>query len=100
LLIAPLSSNSLAKMATGICDNLVTCVVKAWDRSKPMLVAPAMNTFMWENPLTAQHLEVIKHVYNAEVIDTVYKVLACGDEGFGAMAEFGSIVTRVINILH
>lgn len=60
LVIAPLSANTLAKVAGGLCDNLLTCVVRAWDYSKPVYVAPAMNTFMWGNPFTARHLAVLR----------------------------------------
>mmetsp|Transcript_18570 Transcript_18570/g.35388 ORF Transcript_18570/g.35388 Transcript_18570/m.35388 type:complete len:188 (-) Transcript_18570:542-1105(-) len=60
LVIAPLSANTLAKMANGICDNLLTCVVRAWDFRKSMLIAPAMNTFMWESSFTEQHLSVLR----------------------------------------
>lgn len=53
-LVAPLSANTLAKMANGLCDNLLTCVARAWDFKRPLLVAPAMNTLMWESPFTAK----------------------------------------------
>ena len=59
LLIAPLSANTLGKLAGGLCDNLLTCVARAWDLRdgrKRMLVAPSMNTDMWEHPLTARQL--------------------------------------------
>ncbi|XP_066167235.1 phosphopantothenoylcysteine decarboxylase isoform X1 [Oryza sativa Japonica Group] len=59
MVIAPLSANTLAKIAGGLCDNLLTCIVRAWDYSKPLFVAPAMNTFMWNNPFTSRHLETI-----------------------------------------
>ena len=43
-----MSANSMAKFANGICDNLLTCVFRAWDfKNKPMIVAPAMNTYMY-----------------------------------------------------
>ena len=52
-LIAPLSANTLGKIANGLADNLLTCVVRAWNyKTKPMIVAPAMNTQMFENPIT------------------------------------------------
>lgn len=54
LLIAPLSANTLAKLAAGLCDNLLTCTVRAWAAGRPLLVAPAMNTAMWEHPFTAR----------------------------------------------
>src|SRR5262245_31130188 len=54
--IAPLDANTLAKLVNGICDNCLTCVWRAWDPSRPVVVAPAMNTLMWEHPLTRRQL--------------------------------------------
>jgi len=60
LLIAPLSANSLGKLAAGLCDNLLLSVCRAWDfAAKPMLLAPAMNTCMWVHPLTARQLATV-----------------------------------------
>src|SRR5262249_60077271 len=56
LLLAPLDANTLAKLAGGLADNCLTCVYRAWDPARPVVLAPAMNTFMWEHPLTARHL--------------------------------------------
>jgi len=95
LIIAPLSANTLAKIANGMCDNLLTCVVRAWDRSKQFIVAPAMNTHMWENPFTDIHLKTIVDVYSAIVIPPVSKILACGDEGIGALASISNITTAI-----
>ncbi|KAK9835383.1 hypothetical protein WJX81_006182 [Elliptochloris bilobata] len=78
LVLAPLSANTLAKAAHGLCDNLLTCVVRAWDWSKPLLVAPAMNTRMWDSPFTAQQLGVLGSL-GARIIPPVSKALACGD---------------------
>src|SRR4051812_48835159 len=52
LVVAPLDANTLAKLAVGLCDNCLTCVWRAWDPAKPVVLAPAMNTLMWENPFT------------------------------------------------
>ena len=55
LLIAPLSANTLGKLANGLCDNLLTSIARCWDvksKSKPFIVAPAMNTMMYEHPIT------------------------------------------------
>ncbi|XP_060931891.1 phosphopantothenoylcysteine decarboxylase isoform X3 [Limanda limanda] len=57
LLIAPLDANTLGKIANGICDNLVTCVVRAWDTTRPLLFCTAMNTAMWQHPITAQQVK-------------------------------------------
>ncbi|KAM9375116.1 LOW QUALITY PROTEIN: phosphopantothenoylcysteine decarboxylase [Phaethornis superciliosus] len=98
MLVAPLDANTLAKLANGICDNLLTCVIRAWDLRKPLLFCPAMNTAMWEHPLTAQQVEQLKGFGYIE-IPCVVKKLVCGDEGRGAMAEVGTIVERVRRIL-
>ncbi|MFO0846236.1 MAG: flavoprotein [Gemmataceae bacterium] len=55
-LIAPLDANTLAKLAGGLCDNCLTCVYRAWDVARPVILAPAMNTMMWQHPATARHL--------------------------------------------
>ncbi|XP_060030195.1 phosphopantothenoylcysteine decarboxylase isoform X2 [Erinaceus europaeus] len=60
MLVAPLDANTLGKVASGICDNLLTCVLRAWDRSKPLLFCLAMNTAMWEHPLTAQQRDQLR----------------------------------------
>lgn len=86
MVIAPLSANTLGKIAGGLCDNLLTCIIRAWDFSKPIFVAPAMNTFMWDNIFTQRHLEAIKDL-GFVVISPIPKKLACGDYGNGAMAE-------------
>src|SRR5438876_314829 len=54
-LIAPLDANTLAKLANGLADNCLTCVWRAWDPGRPVVLAPAMNTLMWQHPLTRRH---------------------------------------------
>lgn len=96
-LVCPLSANTLAKMANGICGNLLTSVVRAWDISKPIIVCPAMNTFMWDNPLTAQHLKSISDVYKARIVQPkAIHLLACGDTGAGALAAIEDVVNAVL----
>jgi phosphopantothenoylcysteine decarboxylase len=96
LLIAPLSANTLAKLATGLADNLLTCVARAWDFAavrdgrKALLLAPAMNTQMWVHPFTAPQLASLQGL-GATVIAPVEKRLACGDVGTGAMAAVTDI---------
>ena len=67
-LIAPLSANSLAKISNGLCDNLLTLVCRCWDMRKdeserlriPLIVCPAMNSLMWDHPITMKQIEVLK----------------------------------------
>ena len=98
-LVAPLSANTLAKVSNGLADNLVTSVLRAWDFRKPLLLAPAMNTAMWEHPLTLVQLQRISSwSENICIIDPVAKLLACGDYGIGAMAEVHDIVGAVKSV--
>lgn len=84
----------LLQIAGGLCDNLLTCIVRAWDYSKPFFVAPSMNTLMWNNPFTERHLMSIDEL-GISLIPPVTKRLACGDYGNGAMAEPSLIYSTV-----
>ncbi|KDQ15928.1 hypothetical protein BOTBODRAFT_107834 [Botryobasidium botryosum FD-172 SS1] len=95
VLIAPCSANTLAKIANGLCDNLVTSLLRALAPTTPTVVFPAMNTHMYEHPLTAVHLRTITSVIGYEVIGPIGKELACGDSGVGAMTEWRDIVQMV-----
>jgi len=86
MVIAPLSANTLAKLANGVSDNLVTCVARAWDFSKPLILCPAMNTMMWDHPLTSPQLQTLATM-GCHIIEPVSKTLACGDTGKGALAK-------------
>ena len=104
--IAPCSANTLAKLANGMCDNLATSIIRAWDFSKPLLIAPAMNTHMWQNPITKKHIDAIKKNHGKQPFgDGVYflnpieKTLACGDSGVGAMCEPKTIAKKVKEVL-
>jgi len=118
LLIAPLDANTLAKLSTGLCDNLLTCVYRAWDLQHSVIVAPAMNTHMWEHPATVRHLaqltedfgcsrplphldaETICDTVNAlsdrlRIVKPISKRLACGDIGMGGMAPVHQVVAAL-----
>jgi len=117
-LIAPLDANTLAKLACGLADNCLTCVWRAWDPERPVMLAPAMNTLMWEHPLTIRHLrqlaadggarelpkdlpiedlldEMNQRCPKLRIVPPVSKRLACGDVGVGAMADVSKIVQAV-----
>jgi len=98
-IIAPLSANSLAKLANGMADNLLTCVARAWDhQAANMLVAPAMNTCMWTGPFTAAHLATLYNM-GVAILPPISKRLACGDTGVGAMAEPASVAEAARTLL-
>nr|XP_033776845.1 phosphopantothenoylcysteine decarboxylase isoform X3 [Geotrypetes seraphini] len=79
-------------------DEWQTCVVRAWDLRRPVLFCPAMNTAMWEHPITAQQVAKLKEFGYTE-IPCIQKRLVCGDEGYGAMAEVWTIVEKVKEVL-
>lgn len=100
LLITPLSANSLSKIANGICDNLLLCILRAWSPDLTIFAAPSMNTLMWQHPLTQKHIQFIhKTLPYITFIQPIEKTLACGDTGIGAMAEPAEIVNRVVHHL-
>lgn len=96
LLIAPLSANTLAKLAHGYADNLLSCVARAWDTTRPVILAPAMNTYMWNHPCTAEQLQRLKRwLPRLFIVEPVAKQLACGTYGIGAMANIDSVMKAV-----
>lgn len=97
-LLAPLSANTLAKIANGFCDNLLTSAVRALG-GKPLIIAPAMNTAMWENPITQMHIKQCEQIYNLSVIEPISKKLADGDKGIGGLAEDDTIISKLRNLL-
>ncbi|KAG0227285.1 hypothetical protein BGW42_003020 [Actinomortierella wolfii] len=97
--ICPLDANTLAKAAQGLCDNLITCILRAWDERKPVVVCPAMNTNMWNHTFTKIHLKTLTEVLHYRVIPPISKRLACGDLGVGAMAEYRTIVDEIRHLV-
>ena len=100
LVIAPCSANTMAKFANGMCDNLLTSVARAWDLNRPFIIAPAMNTHMWNHPITKEHLrKFVSFGSNNRVVFPQEKMLACKTKGMGALADISSIVGEVQSAL-
>jgi phosphopantothenoylcysteine decarboxylase len=119
LVVAPLDANTLAKFSLGLCDNFLTCLFRAWDHARPVVLAPAMNTLMWQNPATLRHLRQLladfgggeefappwslddapevfaRRAPGLILIPPQAKRLACGDVGIGAMAEVATLAEAV-----
>lgn len=89
--IAPCSANTLAKIANGLCDNLLTCCARAWNFEKKFVIAPSMNCNMYNHPTTKEHLDKIKS-WGIIVVPPVEKKLFCGDIGIGAMENIEEII--------
>lgn len=84
IMVAPATANVIAKLAHGLADDMLTTTILA--SHAPKLVAPAMNTGMYETPVTQDNLALLKK-YGMEVIEPAAGHLACGDEGKGKMPE-------------
>ncbi len=118
LVVAPLDANTLAKFSLGLSDNFLTCVFRAWDFARPVFLAPAMNTMMWESPVTLRHIRQLLEDHGEPPIPAEWRLdeapevfvrcaprivlippqskrLACGDVGNGAMAEVDRIAAIV-----
>ncbi len=96
VLIAPATANVCAKLAHGLADDMLTTTVLAC--RCPKLIAPAMNTHMYDNPVTQDNLAALRH-YGWEVIEPACGRLACGDVGRGKMPEPADLTQHVLRCL-
>lgn len=95
--IAPASANTIGKIANGICDNLLLSTACAF--KNPILIAPAMNTNMWENQFVQENLTKLKNAgYN--IIEPSCGFLACGTSGTGRMKEPEEIFEKTLEVLN
>ena len=97
-LVAPASANTIAKLAHGLADDMLSAVALAVPAGVPKLIAPAMNTNMYLNLATQDNLEKLAR-YGYQEIKPREALLACGDFGTGALAELDVILERVKEIL-
>lgn len=96
-LIAPATANVIGKVANGICDDMLTTTVMA--TTGKVLIAPAMNTNMYKNPILQRNINTLKELgYN--FVNPESGRLACGDEGEGKLASPEVIVNKVIELLN
>lgn len=95
-IVAPCTANVIGKLAHGICDDMLTTTMLA--TRAPKLIAPAMNTGMWENPILQDNLTKLKG-YGYHVIDPIIGRLACGDTGTGKMNSEEVIVEHILSFL-
>ncbi|HUS48392.1 MAG TPA: flavoprotein [Phycisphaerae bacterium] len=98
LLIAPATADIIGKIAGGIADELVCCLVLSSTGQCPIMLAPAMNERMWQAPATQANIERLKS-WGAHVVGPASGRLACGAEGVGRMAEPAEILKAVTDLL-
>lgn len=96
ILIAPATANIIAKLAHGLCDDLLSCTVCA--SKAVVLIAPAMNENMYKNKITQSNMAKLKSC-GYKFIAPVSGLLACGEVGVGCLAETEEIVKQVKKLL-
>jgi len=92
ILVCPATLNLIGKMASGICDDLLTCILFA--SKAPVILVPAMNTNMVEHPVTRENIARLKKL-GVEFVGPVHGELACRQVGMGHIAEQEEILTAV-----
>ena len=95
-LIAPISANTISKITHGICDNLLTSTFCAY--KKQVVIAPCMNTNMWENPSIQTNLKLLQE-RGVKIVEPESGFLACGANGKGRLADINIIFETVKNCL-
>lgn len=96
ILIAPATANIIAKIACGICDDLLTCICCA--SRAPILISPAMNENMYKNHVTQENIRKLKSL-GYKFVEPIKGRLACGKIGVGCLAEVETIIKEVKTIL-
>lgn len=94
MVIAPATANTISKIASGVCDNLLTSIACAF--TKPVIIAPAMNCNMWENPVVQDNL----HKLHYEILEPESGYLACGYEGKGRLCSLEKIFDKTVELLN
>jgi phosphopantothenoylcysteine decarboxylase/phosphopantothenate--cysteine ligase, prokaryotic len=94
--VAPCTANVIGKLAHGICDDMLTTTMLA--TRAPKLIAPAMNTGMWENPILQDNLQKLQG-YGYHIIHPIVGRLACGDTGTGKMASEETILEHILSFM-
>lgn len=94
LVIAPATANTISKIANGICDNLLTSITCAFN--KPIYIAPAMNTNMWNNSIIQENIQKLKNC-GVQILEPESGYLACGTNGNGRLCSIDKIYSETIN---
>lgn len=96
MVIAPATANTISKIASGICDNLLTSVVCAF--KKPVIIAPAMNCNMWENQIIEDNIKKLSN-FGYKILEPENGFLACGYEGKGRLCSLEKIFDETASVL-
>ncbi len=93
--VAPLTANTLGKLACGLADDALSTVLMALPRGRLCVLAPAMNTEMWMHPVVQRNLGWLEDLGRYRIVAPMEKRLACGDYGSGGVADPADILAAV-----
>ncbi len=99
MIILPTTANTLAKLAHGMSDNMVTTTAITFT-GKPVVIVPAMNTRMWENPLVQKNLRILKSLDHVTLVPPETGDLACGEYGDGKLASLDTALLYLYKAMH
>ncbi len=91
-MVVPASAHTIAKLANGLADNMLTCAFLA--ATCPKLIAPAMNVHMYENPITQRNIQILKEL-GVYFVEPTSGILACGDIGKGKLADEDALMDMI-----
>ncbi len=94
MVIAPATANTISKLANGICDNLLTSIACAF--TKPVIIAPAMNCNMWNNPIIQENLQKLHYT----ILEPETGFLACGYTGKGRLCSIDKIFDKTVELIN
>ena len=98
-LVMPATANTMAKLASGLADDMVSTTALTFTQ-QPVVIAPAMNTRMWENPITQKNIQNLQSLTNLHFIEPSTGDLACGEYGAGHLASTEAILQGLYQQLH
>lgn len=104
-IIAPATANTISKIAHGAADNLLTTITLAIPSKTPVVIAPAMNVNMWENPLVQENISKLENIKvkgkkKYYFVEPRSGLLACGDEGKGKIADSEEIIKMATMVMN
>ncbi len=97
--IVPATANTLARLAHGFADDLLSTVVLAARPEVPVVLAPAMNTVMWDSHAVRANVATLQDQDRFRFVEPAAKALACGEVGVGALADEGAILGAIVEAL-
>ncbi len=99
IIVAPASANTIARVAHGLCDDIVSLTLAARPQPTPLLLAPAMNHDMWQSPILQRNLTILRELPNVHIVGPDEGWQACRTQGHGRMSSPEAIQDAAARVL-